>query len=75
MVSMRRKHGRPPAEVGGDRRKGDIYFAYRPRIEDDKAEDLGDIQRFYMVMKPEGQRRLRVAVLGRKRLAARGGRS
>lgn len=48
--------------------KGDIYFAYRPRIETEAAEGLGDVQRFYMVLKPEGQKRFRVAVLGRKRL-------
>lgn len=32
--------------------KGDIYFAYRPRVEEDEAEGLGDIQRFFMVLKP-----------------------
>jgi hypothetical protein len=48
--------------------RGDIYFAYRPKIETDGAEGLPDVQRFFMVLKPEGQRRFRVAVLGRKRL-------
>ena len=52
--------------------KGDIYFAYRPRVEQQGAEGLSDIQRFYMVMKPEGQARFRVAVLGRKRLPEAG---
>lgn len=73
MVSVRRRRGDPQAEVSEEIvEKGDIYFAYRPRIEEDKAEDLTDIQRFYMVMKPEGQARLRVAVLGRKRLPEAG---
>ncbi|QQN64694.1 hypothetical protein JIR23_02400 [Bradyrhizobium diazoefficiens] len=56
-------NGDPQAEVPEEIvEKGDIYFAYRPRIEEDKAEGLADVQRFYMVMKPEGQVRLRVAV-------------
>ncbi len=67
MVSVRRR--RPQAEVSGEIvEKGDIYFAYRPPIEEDSAEGLADVQRFYMVMRPEGQARLRMAVLGRKRL-------
>jgi hypothetical protein len=47
---------------------GDIYFAYRPRIEEHQVEGLRDVQRFYMVLKPEGQSKFRVAILGRKRL-------
>ena len=47
--------------------KGDIFFFYRPRVEQDEADGIEDIQRFYMVLKPEGGP-FRVAVLGRKRL-------
>lgn len=69
MVSVRKKH--PQAQSSATEEiveKGDIYFVYRPRIEEREAEGLADVQRFYMVMKPEGQARFRVAVLGRKRL-------
>jgi hypothetical protein len=48
--------------------KGDIFFAYRPRTGEDKAKGLEDVQRFFMVLKPEGQNLVRLAVLGRKRL-------
>ncbi|MCK1710181.1 MULTISPECIES: hypothetical protein [unclassified Bradyrhizobium] len=69
MVPVRRRRGGPQAEVSEEIvEEGDIYFAYRPRIDEDSAEGLADIQRFYMVMKPEGRARLRAAVLGRKRL-------
>lgn len=69
MVSVRQRRGGYQAEISEEIvEKGDIYFAYRPRIEEDKAEGLADVQRFFMVMKPEAQPRLRVAVLGRKRL-------
>jgi hypothetical protein len=47
---------------------GDIFFAYRPRISEPEAEGLSDVQRFYMVLKPEGGARVRLTVLGRKRL-------
>ena len=47
--------------------KGDIYFAYRPRVDENEAEGLRDVQRFFMVLKPQGAP-FRVAVLGRKRL-------
>lgn len=48
--------------------KGDIFFAYRPRIGEHETEGLGDVQRFFMVLKPEGQSTVRLAILGRKRL-------
>jgi len=69
MVSVRQSRDVPQADVAEEVvEKGDIYFAYRPRIAEDVAESLSDVQRFYMVMKPEGRSRLRVAMLGRKRL-------
>src|SRR5437016_13830969 len=48
--------------------KGDIYFAYRPRVQENEAEGLEDVQRFFMVLKPQGGAPFRLAVLGRKRL-------
>jgi hypothetical protein len=50
--------------------KGDIYFAYRPRLEAAEAAGLRDVQRFFMVLKPQGAGPLRLMVLGRKRLPA-----
>jgi hypothetical protein len=47
---------------------GDIYFAYRPRVGESEAEGLDDVQRFFMVLKPQGGAPFRLAVLGRKRL-------
>jgi hypothetical protein len=67
MATVRQKH---PRETHSDEivEKGDIFFAYRPRIEASEPEGLGDVQRFFMVLKPEGGARFRLAVLGRKRL-------
>jgi hypothetical protein len=51
--------------------RGDIYFFYTPRVERQEVRGLHDVQRFYLVLSPEGrdgsQRRM---VIGRKRLPA-----
>jgi hypothetical protein len=56
--------------------QGDIYFVYRPKVrseeEDERAEgpaaeDLGDVQSFYLVLKPRGGK-FRLINVGRKRL-------
>ncbi|MGH6898643.1 MAG: hypothetical protein ACREJ5_19160 [Geminicoccaceae bacterium] len=60
--------------------QGDIYFVYRPKVrpedeserEDVAAEDLGDVQNFYIVLKPQGGR-FRLINVGRKRLPEIGG--
>lgn len=66
MASARKKQASDASE--GVVERGDIYFVYRPRVGKEAAEGPADVQRFYMVLKPEGQARFRVAVLGRKRL-------
>ncbi len=58
MVGVRQK--RPPEEAGEEIvEKGDIYFAYRPRIEEQEAEGLKDVQRFYMVSGSEVEKEFR----------------
>jgi hypothetical protein len=32
---------------------GDIFFFYRPKVGTEEVEDIGDVQRFYMVTSPE----------------------
>ena len=69
MATVRQKSARREAS-GRDQEiveKGDLYFAYRPRVEENEAEGREDVQRFFMVLKPQGGP-FRVAVLGRKRL-------
>lgn len=70
MATVRRKPARRRT-AGIDEEiveQGDIFFAYRPRIGEDAAEALADVQRFFMVLKPRGGAPFRLAVLGRKRL-------
>ena len=50
---------------------GDIYFLYRPRVEEPNAESLADVQRLLVILHPwRGRRRLRLLVVGRKQLPA-----
>jgi len=48
--------------------QGDIFFLYRPVVEEDEPEGFSDVQRFFVVLRPEGGRIARLIVLGRKRL-------
>jgi hypothetical protein len=48
--------------------RGDIYFVYRPKVEEPSAEGLADVQRLYMILSPHGKKRYRLIVIGQKRL-------
>lgn len=47
---------------------GDIHFLYRPVVEEEEPEGLGDVQNFFVVLHPRGRDHLRLLVVGRKRL-------
>ena len=54
--------------------RGNIYFLYRPRVEEDEVGEMDDVQRTYVALDPHGGGRMRRIVLGRKRLPdVRGG--
>src|SRR5438477_8390430 len=48
--------------------RGDIYFLYRPAVGEENPKSLLDVQRFLVVLKPEGQNLFRLLIIGRKRL-------
>jgi hypothetical protein len=48
--------------------RGNIYFLYRPKVGEHEPEGLDDVQRFYLVLEPEGGVLVRLIVIGRKRL-------
>lgn len=48
--------------------RGDIRFFYRPRVGAGDVRTLDDVQRFYVVLRPDGSNRHRVLIVGRKRL-------
>jgi hypothetical protein len=47
---------------------GDSYFLYRPRVRVAHVEDLRDVQRFFILLGPDGAQRYRRLIVGRKRL-------
>lgn len=50
------------------RETGHIYFFYRPRVQEEEAYGLDDVQRFQIVLSPRGGRRYRLITIGRKRM-------
>jgi hypothetical protein len=48
--------------------KGDIYFFYRPRINDEEIKNIDDIQRFYIVLAADEQEKARLFLVGKKRM-------
>ncbi|MGW3173417.1 hypothetical protein [Streptomyces sp. NPDC001153] len=48
--------------------RGDIYFVYRPRVEQEQAHAIEDVQRLFMILQPSDSDRSRRLVIGRKYL-------
>jgi hypothetical protein len=63
------EHEKPDTEIVEE---GDIFFLYRPRVEEHDPQGLEDVQRFHMVMRPKSGGKLRLCVVGRKRLPEAG---
>ncbi|KAK9814928.1 hypothetical protein WJX73_002205 [Symbiochloris irregularis] len=75
-----KQEGPPPAKKGRlevDKapkdvlEEGRIYFFYRPRVGFESVSNLGEIQRFYMILSPGGDAKKspnRLVVIGKKRL-------
>jgi hypothetical protein len=47
---------------------GDIYFLYRPRVDDEEVESPDEVQRLLIVLHSWPGKRLRLLIAGRKRL-------
>ena len=48
--------------------RGNVYFFYRPKVNETDVEKKSEVQRFFMVLSPHGKRSYRLLVLGRKQL-------
>ena len=48
--------------------KGDIFFLFRPNLDEFAPVGLIDIRRFYLVLHPEGKDLFRLIAIGKKRL-------
>lgn len=48
--------------------EGDVFFVYRPKVDEEDPSGLGDVQRFFIVLRPRGGGTVRLMVVARKRL-------
>jgi hypothetical protein len=57
-----------PEKEGRVLERGNIYFFYRPRIEEQAVHGFEDVQRMYMILRAHGKRSYRLIIIGEKRL-------
>jgi hypothetical protein len=48
--------------------EGDIFFLYRPDVENCDPDGISDVQRFYIVLRPRGGKHSRLLIVGDKKL-------
>jgi hypothetical protein len=48
--------------------QGHLYFVWRPKIDVAEPGGVDDVERFYMILRPEGGKLFRLIVIGRKHL-------
>jgi len=48
--------------------EGDIFFLYRPKVNEDDPDRPDDVQRFHLVLRPRGGKSVRLCVVGRKHM-------
>lgn len=67
---MARAAGSTPAkrDIVETLEQGDIYFFYRPKVEEEEPESLADVQRAFMVLSSDDEQKYRLIVIGRKKL-------
>lgn len=45
---------------------GDIYFVFRPKVEQHEPKGVRDVERFYMILSPEEKKIYRMIIVGQK---------
>src|SRR4051812_46552475 len=70
-----KQFGSSPESLGADARtnspvleRGDLFFFYRPDVDETSPSGLLDVRRFHLVLRPEGKETLRLVTVGRKKL-------
>ena len=48
--------------------QGNIYFLYRPKVDKERARNRNEVERFYVVLSPEGKKLYREIIIGQKML-------
>lgn len=48
--------------------KGELYFIYSPRVEEEKVKGIAEVERLYLVMHPFDKKLYRLIIIGHKKL-------
>ena len=56
----------PRRALGNAAERGDLFFFYRPDVDEESPRSLMDIRRFHMVLRPEGGELIRLITIGKK---------
>ncbi len=54
--------------LGNATERGDIFFFYRPNVDDESPHDLSEVRRLHLVLRPEGGEMIRLITVGKKTL-------
>ena len=65
---MKATEANPKRTVGKAAERGDLFFFYRPDLDEESPRNLTDIRRFHMVLRPEGGEFIRLITIGKKLL-------
>ena len=58
----------PTRNLGNATERGDLFFFYRPGVDDEAPTDLVDVRRLHVVLRPDGGEMIRLITVGRKTL-------
>ena len=58
----------PTRSLGNATERGDIFFFYRPDVDDESPRDLVDVRRLHLVLRPDGGEMIRLITVGKKTL-------
>ena len=59
---------RPVRTTDNATERGDLFFFYRPDVDDENPRDLVDIRRLHLVLRPESGEMIRLITVGKKTL-------
>ena len=58
----------PKRSLDNATERGDLFFFYRPDVDDESPHDIADVRRLHLVLRPEAGEMIRLITVGRKTL-------
>ena len=59
---------KPTRSLGNATERGDLFFFYRPDVDDESPRNLADVRRLHLVLRPEAGDMIRLITIGKKTL-------